>query len=63
MNKFSPVLSGGNTADVANTRAFLQQAVDHYPRLAAFSFTLVLPYRETLADYHALILHGQAETW
>ncbi|WP_447868301.1 hypothetical protein [Rahnella aceris] len=47
MNNYSPVASGGNTADAVNTRAFLQQAVDHYPRLAAFSFTLKLPYRET----------------
>ena len=25
------------SADAVSTRAFLQQAVDHYPRLAAFS--------------------------
>lgn len=53
----------GNAVDAANIRAFLQQAVDHYPRLAAFSFTLVLPYRETLADYHALILRFHTEVW
>ncbi|WP_338636111.1 hypothetical protein V6L80_18785 [Erwinia persicina] len=63
MNKFSPVMSGGNTVHAVNTRAFLQQAVDHYPRRAAFSFTLVLPYRVTLADYHALILHFHTEVW
>lgn len=63
MSKFSPVISGGNTVDAVNTRAFLQQAVDHYPRLAAFSFTLVLAYSETLADYHALILHFHTEVW
>lgn len=50
MSKFSPVKSGGNTLDAVNTRAFLQQAVDHYPRLAAFSFTLKLPYREVMSE-------------
>ncbi len=49
--------------DVAVIRAFLQQAVDHYPRLAAFSFTLVLPYRDTLAGYHALILRFHTDVW
>lgn len=57
----------GTVADNAvyanHVRAFLQQAVDHYPRLVAFSFTLVLPYGETLADYHALILRFHTEVW
>ncbi|MFG3962765.1 hypothetical protein ACGI40_21895 [Escherichia coli] len=35
---------------MTNTLAFLQQAIDHYPRLAAFGFTLVLPHHETMAD-------------
>lgn len=46
MSYYSPVASGGDTADAANTRTFLQQALDHYPRLAVFSFTLQLPYRK-----------------
>ncbi|WP_230684175.1 DUF3296 domain-containing protein [Enterobacter ludwigii] len=49
--------------DAANTRAFLQQAVDHYPRLAVFSFTLALPHLETMADYHAAILRFHTEVW
>ncbi|OVZ92736.1 DUF3296 domain-containing protein [Yersinia frederiksenii] len=51
------------SADAVSTRAFLQQAVDHYPRLAAFSFTLKLPYRETLSEYRSLILHFHTEVW
>jgi hypothetical protein len=47
----------------ATIRMFLQQAVDHYPRLAAFSFTLVLPYRDNMADYRALILRFHTEVW
>ncbi|MDU3301001.1 MAG: inovirus-type Gp2 protein [Enterobacter ludwigii] len=47
----------------ADLRAFLQQAVDHYPRLAAFSFTLALPYRESVADYRSLILRFHTEVW
>ncbi|WP_373224910.1 DUF3296 domain-containing protein [Enterobacter cloacae complex sp. ESBL7] len=46
-----------------NTQAFLQQAVDHYPRLASFSFTLVLPHHETMADYRSLILRFHTEVW
>ncbi|AHE72645.1 hypothetical protein M942_05350 [Enterobacter ludwigii] len=42
---------------------FLQQAIDHYPRLAAFSFTLGLPYRESVADYRSLILRFHTEVW
>lgn len=63
MNNYSPASSGGNTADAANIRAFLQQAVDHYPRLVAFSFTLKLPYREALNEYRALILRFHTEVW
>ncbi len=55
--------TAGMASDAANTRSFLQQAVDHYPRLAAFSLTLVLPYRETLADYRSLILRFHSEVW
>ncbi|PWI79176.1 DUF3296 domain-containing protein, partial [Enterobacter sp. CGMCC 5087] len=44
-------------------RMFLQQAVDHYPRLAAFSFTLALPYRDSMADYRSLILRFHTEVW
>lgn len=47
----------------ADLRAFLQQAVDHYPRLAAFSFTLVLPHHDTMADYRSLILRFHTEVW
>ncbi|CNJ36091.1 DUF3296 domain-containing protein [Yersinia frederiksenii] len=63
MNNYSPASSGGNTADAANIRAFLQQAVDHYPRLVAFSFTLKLPYHEALNEYRALILRFHTEVW
>ncbi|CND48562.1 Uncharacterised protein [Yersinia pseudotuberculosis] len=31
MNNFPPAASDDNTADASNIRAFLQQAVDHYP--------------------------------
>lgn len=55
--------SHANIADAANIRVFLQQAVDHYPRLAAFSFTLRLPYRESIADYRSLILRFHTEVW
>ncbi len=63
MSNYSPVASGSNTADAANTRAFLQQAVDHYLRLVAFSFTLKLPYRETLNEYRSLTLRFHTEVW
>lgn len=63
MNKYSPVVSGGFTADAANVRAFLQQAIDHYPRLVAFSFMLELPYSETMAGNRALILRFHTEVW
>lgn len=51
------------SADAVSTRAFLQQAVDHYPRLAAFSFTLKLPYRETMSEYRSFILRFHTEVW
>ncbi|HEJ7991003.1 TPA: DUF3296 domain-containing protein [Serratia liquefaciens] len=63
MNDHHSGTVAGNAVDAENIRAFLQQAVDHYPRLVAFSFTLVLPYGETLADYHALILRFHTEVW
>lgn len=63
MNDTHSGAEAGNAVDAANTRAVLQQAVDQYPRLAAFSFTLVLPYRETMTDYRTLILRFQAEVW
>lgn len=63
MNHYSPVPTAGNDADAPNTRTFLQQAVDHYPRLVAFSFTLQLPYRETMNEYWSLILRFHTEVW
>lgn len=46
-----------------SVKQFIQAAVDHYPRLVTFSFTLVLPYRETLADNWALIMRFHTEVW
>lgn len=63
MNPYSPATVSGNLTDTINTRAFLQQAVDHYPRLAAFSFTLGLPYCESMAEYRSLILRFHTEVW
>lgn len=63
MNPYSPATVSDNLADTINTRVFLQQAIDHYPRLAAFSFTLVLPYRESMADHRSLILRFHTEVW
>ncbi|EKS6641988.1 inovirus-type Gp2 protein [Enterobacter hormaechei] len=64
MNHFPPpTITADNAADMANIRAFLQQAVDHYPRLAAFSFTLALPYRAIPTDYRSLILRFHTEVW
>ncbi len=63
MNHYPPATTSGNAEDAVNTRAFLQQAVDHYPRLAAFCFTLALPYRESMADYRSLILRFHTEVW
>ncbi|WP_236905783.1 hypothetical protein [Enterobacter hormaechei] len=63
MNHYPPAATSDNAADTANIRAFLQQAVDHYPRLVAFSFTLALPYRDIMTDYCALILRFHIEVW
>ncbi|WP_436883341.1 DUF3296 domain-containing protein [Enterobacter asburiae] len=63
MNHYPPATTSGNAEDASNTRAFLQQAIDHYPRLAVFSFTLVLPYRETMTEYRSLILRFHTEVW
>ncbi|EKS6643700.1 DUF3296 domain-containing protein [Enterobacter hormaechei] len=63
MDPYSSATVSGNSTDTINTRAFLQQAVDHYPRLAAFSFTLGLPYCESMADYRSLILRFHNEVW
>ncbi|PWI77083.1 DUF3296 domain-containing protein, partial [Enterobacter sp. CGMCC 5087] len=63
MNNHYSVAAGGNASDAANTRAFLQQAVDHYPRLVAFSFTLALPHHDTMADYRSLILRFHTDVW
>ncbi|ULH11501.1 inovirus-type Gp2 protein [Serratia marcescens] len=63
MNYYSPVPTAGDAEDASNIRAFLQQAVDHYPRLAAFSFTLGLPYRDSMADHRSLILRFHTEVW
>ncbi|HHA2250020.1 TPA: inovirus-type Gp2 protein [Enterobacter ludwigii] len=52
-----------NIADAVNIRTFLQQAIDHYPRLVAFSFTLALPYRAIHTDYRSLILRFHSEVW
>lgn len=60
MNYYYPVPYEDN---VVTQRAFLQQAVDHYPRLAVFGFILRLPCRENLADYQSLILRFHAEVW
>lgn len=63
MNHYLPATTSGNAEDVIDTRAFLQQAVDHYPRLAAFSFSLVLPHHDTMAEYRSLILRFHTEVW
>ncbi|MGQ3660662.1 hypothetical protein [Citrobacter braakii] len=63
MNHSYTRASDAVSADAVSTRAFLQQAVDHYPRLAAFSFTLKLPYREAMSEYRSLILRFHTEVW
>ncbi|MDN8599751.1 DUF3296 domain-containing protein [Citrobacter sp. S2-9] len=55
--------TGADSADVVSTRTFLQQAVDHYPRLAVFSFMLELPYRETMNEYRSLVSRFHTEVW
>lgn len=61
MNPYSPVTVSGNLTDTINTHVFLQQAVDHYPRLAAFSFTAQLPHSDTMPDKQALITRFHTE--
>lgn len=63
MNHSYTWVSDAVSADAFSTRAFLQQAVDHYPRLAVFSLTLELPYRETMSEYRSLILRFHTEVW
>ena len=63
MNLYPPAANASNPTAPVNTFTFLQQAVDHYPRLAAFSFTLALPYRDNMADYRSLILRFHTEVW
>ena len=60
MNYDTPTSGAG---DVETLRTFLQQAVDHYPRLVAFSFTLEWPCRQTMNDYRSLILRFHTEVW
>lgn len=61
---YNPVtLAVDNAAEGLNIRAFLQQAVDHYPRLVAFSFTALLPHSETMADKPTLIARFRTEVW
>lgn len=63
MNHSYTRASDAVSADAFSTRAFLQQAVDHYPRLAAFSLTLKLPYCEAMSEYRSLILRFHTEVW
>ncbi|WP_163305870.1 hypothetical protein [Enterobacter ludwigii] len=59
MNHYLPATASGNATDAANTRVFCE----HFPLLAAFSFTLKLPYREPLNEYRALIFRFHTEVW
>ncbi|WP_262772018.1 YagK/YfjJ domain-containing protein [Enterobacter asburiae] len=63
MNHSCSEIAGADNSTPATIRMFLQQAVDHYPRLAAFSFTLALPHRDSMADYRSLILRFHTEVW
>ncbi|WP_439413045.1 DUF3296 domain-containing protein [Enterobacter ludwigii] len=63
MNHSCSEIAGADSSTPTTIRMFLQQAIDHYPRLAAFSFTLGLPYRESVADYRSLILRFHTEVW
>lgn len=56
-------VSDAGSADAASTRTFLQQEVDHYPRLAACSFTLEQQYRETMNEYRFVHLRFHSEVW
>lgn len=50
-------------ADAANVRVFLQQAVDYYTQLVAFSFTRGLLYCETMTDNRSLMLCFHTVVW
>ncbi|MCE1613377.1 YagK/YfjJ domain-containing protein [Enterobacter ludwigii] len=63
MNHDSHGTAATDALPSADLRAFLQQVVDHYPRLVAFSFTLVFPHYDTMADYRSLILRFHTEVW
>lgn len=63
MNHNPAIPAIDNAADGLNIHAFLQQAVDHYPRLAAFSFTALLPHSETMTDNRSLIMRFHTEVW
>lgn len=63
MNHTPVTLAVDNPAEGLSIRAFLQQAVDHYPRLAAFSFTALLPHSETMPDKQTLIARFHTEVW
>ncbi|WP_439413121.1 DUF3296 domain-containing protein [Enterobacter ludwigii] len=63
MNHSCSEIAGADSCTPATIRMFLQQAVDHYPRLAAFSFTLLLPFHESMTDYRSLILRFHSEVW
>ncbi|ECY3795837.1 DUF3296 domain-containing protein [Salmonella enterica subsp. enterica] len=60
-NPASPTVD--DAAEGLNIQAFLQQAVDHYPRLAVFSFTALLPRSGTMTDNRALILRFHTKVW
>ncbi|EAP1708033.1 inovirus Gp2 family protein [Salmonella enterica] len=60
-NSASPAVD--DAAEGLNLDAFLQQAVDHYPRLAVFSFTVWLSHSETIDDNRALITRFYTEVW
>ncbi|EOZ5388144.1 DUF3296 domain-containing protein [Klebsiella pneumoniae] len=55
--------AGTDSNTPVTIRMFLQQAVDYYPRLAAFSFTVLLPYRENAVGYRSLLLRFHTEVW
>lgn len=63
VNHSASEITGADRCTPVTIRMFLQQAVDHYPRLVALSFTLLLPHRDAMTDYHALILRFHAEVW
>ncbi|MCE1613511.1 DUF3296 domain-containing protein [Enterobacter ludwigii] len=63
MNHSVSEITGADCCSPATIRMFLQQAVDHYQRLVAFSFTLTLPYCKSMTDYRSLILRFHTEVW